>query len=107
MLPGRIVGVGHHARKPLRQEIDIGVALLKVLIPRPSTNGGFIDDVVGPLDGQGLLCTWGKRLRQIHSQHRADYGVGYALTIAACNLLNLKAIIVVADRVMSSQSLKA
>ena len=45
VLPADVVGVSRQARKPLREEINIGVAFREVIVAAASADDGFLDNV--------------------------------------------------------------
>ena len=58
MLPADIIGVGGQTRKPLGEEIDIGVVLREVIVAAATTDDRFLDDVEGPVnrESRSLSC---------------------------------------------------
>ena len=45
MLPADVIGLSSQARKPLREEIDIGVVIGKVIVTTTTADNRFLDDV--------------------------------------------------------------
>ena len=107
VLPTRGVGVGHHARKPLGNLVDVvalfATLILEVLETSAAADQFRVIDLVMPLNVERELLAVSKRLGQIHSHHRLDDAVLQRLLERVNHRLNLEGSVKCLSRLDSVQ----
>ena len=69
VLPARVVRIGGQAREPLRQEEQVGVVGLEVLVAATRTDRRFVHDIEGEIDRQLQRLAGLQRGIEVDAQH--------------------------------------
>ncbi len=75
VVPAIVVGVGDEPRKPLSEEVNVGVVVLEVFVSIASADPLVVDNVEGPIDGEGVAVARLEGIRQVDAHHRIHNSV--------------------------------